>query len=104
MKAGNLKLPNDNLDVGVPTAAGEYTLGDAVYLRLLDKLDGHYAEISQDLRSNILDFYADVSLPFSTKTNAGDWARLQKELDYLRAIDTDLRHPVVAAAGVKPSN
>ncbi len=103
VKAGTLKLPNANLDVGVYMAPGQYTLEDDVYLRLLDKLDSHYAEISQDLRSNILKFYGDLSLPFSTKKDAGDWARLEKELDYLRAIDTDLRHPVVAATGVTPS-
>ena len=36
--AGRLKLPNDNLDVGVTTAAGKYRLTDTAYSHLLHKL------------------------------------------------------------------
>ncbi len=37
-KAGNLQLPNDNLDVGILTAAGKYKLTDSTYSQLLHKL------------------------------------------------------------------
>src|SRR5208283_1675666 len=57
--AGRLKLPNYNLDVGAITAAGKYTLMDAAYSQLLHKLQGHYTEISQELRNDILAFYRD---------------------------------------------
>ena len=67
--AGNLKLSNDNLDVGTLTAAGKYRLTDAAYSELLDKLDGHYTEIPQELRSDILAFYHDRDAPISTGTN-----------------------------------
>jgi hypothetical protein len=65
---GRLKLPNDNFDVGTATRAGQYKLADAAYAKLLHKLDGHYADLSQDLRSDILGFYQDLSLPIETKT------------------------------------
>ena len=55
--AGSLKLPNDNLDVGAFTAAGKYRLTDAAYSELLHKLQGHYTEMPQELRSDILAFY-----------------------------------------------
>ena len=87
---GRLNLPNDNFDVGTSTIAGKYTLMDAAYAKLLDKLDGHYAELSQDLRSNILGFYQDLSLPIATKGNEGDWARLQEELNHLQVVNQDL--------------
>jgi hypothetical protein len=77
--AGRLKLPNDNLDVGTFTAAGKYTLTDAAYSELLHKLQGHYTEMPQELRSDILAFYSGPGLPNSTKTNAGDSARVVKE-------------------------
>src|SRR5271157_2393751 len=67
--AGRLKLPNYNLDVGAITAAGKYTLMDVAYSQLLHKLQGHYAEISQELRNDILAFYGGPGLANSTKTN-----------------------------------
>ena len=96
--AGRLKLPNDNLDVGEFTAAGKYTLTDAAYAELLHKLQGHYTEMPQELRSDILAFYHDLDAPISTKSTSDDWARVLKELAQLQAVDIDLRHPTVAAA------
>jgi len=98
--AGRLKLPNYNLDVGTFTGEGKYTLMDAAYSQLLHKLQGHYAEIPQELRSDILAFYHDPVAPNSTKANDKDWARALKELDRLRAIDVDLRNPPAAPVGV----
>ena len=97
--AGSLKLPNDNLDVGEFTTAGKYRLTDTAYSRLLDKLQGHYTEMPQELRSDILAFYHDLDVPISTKTNDDEWAKVLKELDRLQAVDADLRHPTVAAVG-----
>jgi hypothetical protein len=88
--AGRLLLPNDNFDVGAATRAGQYSLADAAYAKLLHKLDGHYAEMPQDLRTDVLAFYQDLSLPIATKTNSGDWARLQEELHQLEAINREL--------------
>src|ERR1035441_3055465 len=85
-----LKLPNDNFDVGAATKAGEYRLADAAYAKLLNKLEGHYAELSQDLRSEILAFYQDLSRPIATKAHEGDWARLQGVLSYLEAVNRDV--------------
>jgi hypothetical protein len=97
--AGRLTLPNNNLDVGAFTAAGKYKLTDAAYSKLLHKLQGHYTEMPQELRSDILAFYHDLEVPISTKTNGEEWARVLGELDRLQAVDTDLRHPPVALAG-----
>ena len=94
--AGRLKLPNDNLDVGTFTAAGEPKLTDAAYAQLLHRLRDHYADVPQGLRSDILAFDRDLSLPIATKTNEGDWTRLLQELDQLRSVDVDM-HPAVAA-------
>src|SRR2546423_403126 len=95
---GRLTLPNDNFDVGEATKAGRYKLTDAAYAKLLHKLKGHYADMPQDLRSDILDFYQDLSLPIETKTHESDWARLQDELNHLAAINRD-----VLAASSQPS-
>jgi hypothetical protein len=102
--ANRLKLPNDNLDVGTFTAAGKYTLADAAYSKLLHKLQGHYTEIPQILRSDILAFYSGHGLANSTKTNAEDSAKVVKELDQLQAVDLDLaRNGSHAMGGGSPS-
>jgi hypothetical protein len=95
--AGRLKLPNDNLDVGTFTAAGKYKVADAAYSQLLHKLQGHYPEMPQELRSDVLAFYHNLGVPISTKTNDDDWARVLKELDQLQAVDADLRAAAVGA-------
>ena len=83
------ELPNENLDTGEITKAGEYKLTDAAYARLLDKLKDRYAEAPQELRGNILAFYRDLSVSFSTKTSGADWDMLLKELDRLKAANVD---------------
>ena len=88
--SGRLSLPNGNLDMGEATKAGQYKLADTAYAKLVHKLEGHYADMPQDLRSAILAFYQDLSLPIATKTNQTEWARLQQELNYLSAVDRDL--------------
>jgi hypothetical protein len=88
--AGNLKLPNENLDVGAFTPAGKYKLTDAAYSQLLHKLQGHYTEMPPELRGDVLAFYHDLNAPNSTKADDKDWAKVLKELDQLRAVDLDL--------------
>ena len=103
LNAGSLALSNDNLDVGSLTAAGKYRLTDVAYSELLDKLQGHYTEMSQELRSDILAFYWDSNAPNSTKTKRDEWTRVLKELDRLQSVDTDLRR-ATGTATVAPSS
>ena len=101
VNGGRLTLPNDNFDVGAATKAGSYTLTDAAYAKLLHRLAGHYTDMPPDLRSDILGFYRDLSLPIATKANVSEWARLQVELEQLKVIDTEfLTTSAVAAAAV----
>jgi hypothetical protein len=88
--SGRLNLPNDNLDMGEATKAGQYKLADTAYAKLLNKLEGHYADMPQDLRDDILAFYRDPSLPIATRTNESEWVRLQEEINHLTAVDRDL--------------
>jgi hypothetical protein len=88
--AGRLKLSNNTFDVGEVTQAGRYTLTDAAYAKLLHKLESHYLDMPQELRSDILAFYQDLSLPVAIKADEADWARLRRELSLLNAINHDL--------------
>lgn len=91
---GRGKLPNDNFDVGVTTKAGQYKLMDTAYAKLLHKLDGHYADMQEDLKSDILAFYQDLSQPIETKARPSDWAQLQAELRDLSATSSNVPAPV----------
>jgi hypothetical protein len=90
MTAGHLRLPNENFDLGEATEAGKYKLTDAAYAKLLHKLEGHYPDMPRQLRSDILAFYRDLSLPIATKSDPGDWARLQQEVAHLEVVHRDL--------------
>jgi len=92
--SGQFKLPNSNFDMGTATKAGQYKLTDAAYAKLLHKLEHHYADIPQDLRSDILAFYQDLSLPIETKTHESEWTRLRDELNELEAVNRELAAPV----------
>ena len=96
---GRLQLPNSNFDVGGVTLAGKYTLADAAYAKLMHKLEDHYAELPQALRTDLLAFYKDLTLPIATKANESDWTHLQDELQHLGAVNRDL-----AATGSKVSS
>jgi hypothetical protein len=80
---GRLLLENDNLDTGEITEASIYRPADKSYAMLLGKLNGKL--VSDDLRRNILEFYADLEKPFVTKKNPREWKNVLRELDSLKA-------------------
>jgi hypothetical protein len=76
--AGQLELPNENLDTGEPPLAGQYKGADEAYAKLVEKLaDKQFAGISGDLRENILAYYKDPKAESAT---------LLEELNRLKAV------------------
>lgn len=60
--AARLNLANTDFDTGKPTTRGEYQMADDTYDKLLEKLDEHkFAGVSDELRSNLVNYYGDVS-------------------------------------------
>jgi hypothetical protein len=81
-----LRLANTDFDTGRMTHAGEYVLTDKSYAHLLDQLaQKDFAQVTPELRDNILAFYGDPSAPIATKQNAGAWQKTQDELERLKA-------------------
>ena len=63
-KAGALKIRNLDLDTGNPVRPGEYMLTDKTYDKLLAMLaKKHFADVTPELRTNILGFYARMKTP-----------------------------------------
>jgi Zinc dependent phospholipase C len=80
---GRLQLPDDNLDTGGITVPAVYKLTDETYANLLDKTSGK--SVSDNLRRDILAYYADPKKPFATKKHPEAWQKVLKELDSLKA-------------------
>ena len=86
-KAKKLSLPNTDFDTGRMTHAGEYVLTDKSYARLLNQLAEHnFAQVTPELRLNILAFYGDPNAPVDTKKKADAWQKTQEEVERLKAI------------------
>jgi hypothetical protein len=88
--AGQLELPNENLDSGEPTVAGKYKGADEAFAKLVGKLaEQRFAGISPDLRQNILTFYQNanpaISAP-SSETEIAARAKLREQLDQMKAV------------------
>jgi hypothetical protein len=81
---GRLQLPNDNLDTGERTGPAAYRLADQTYANLLGMTSGK--PISDALRRDILDYYADLERGFATKKDAQAWQKVLSELDKLKAL------------------
>jgi hypothetical protein len=81
-----LRFANTDFDTGRITRAGEYILTDKAYAHLLDQLaKNDFAQITPELRQNILAFYDDPSAPIATKRDAGAWQKTQDEVQRLKA-------------------
>jgi hypothetical protein len=82
----SLKLPNRDLDSGQATSAGEYSLTDDTYAKLLDQLSKRKFDLTTpDLRGNILQFYSDLSVPIETKKDQARWQSVLNGLEQLRS-------------------
>ena len=89
VSAGELRLVNQNFDVGEPTPAGRYAGTDSAYQKLVGKLADHqFVGVSPELRANILEYYKDrqVAASLPTKKARGEWAKLMDRLEQLERI------------------
>jgi hypothetical protein len=85
---GRLQLPNDNLDTGGATVPASYKLADDTYAKLLEKTSGQ--AISDELRRDLLYYYADLEKPFATKRNSKAWRELVREVNTLKSMPVAL--------------
>lgn len=83
---GHVELVNDNFDTGTITRPGEYPLADKTYADLVDRLaKDHFAQVSPELRADILAFFSDKNAPLGVKKNKKQWERIAREVDDLKA-------------------
>jgi hypothetical protein len=86
VRTDSLHLPDDDLDTGQPARAGEYSLADSTYAKLLDQLvQKKFEGISPELRSNILAFYSNTAAPDPTKKEEARRPEVTNALDQLKS-------------------
>jgi hypothetical protein len=83
---GKVALPNDNFDVGMRTAPGEYHLSDDTYAELLHRLaQNNFSGMTPDLRTELERFYTDPAFPNAAKKSPRRWSHIQRELNQLKS-------------------
>lgn len=83
-RTGNLTVPNNDLDTGQPSRAGEYALADKTYGRLIKKLqENHFKNVDAGLRENILTFYS-ASSKWKEPRKKKERAQVVRALEELR--------------------
>jgi len=65
-----LKLENENFDVGRLTRRGDYELADQAYEKLLEHLADSGDKATPELRADILSFYGSSEVPLSAKSTS----------------------------------
>jgi hypothetical protein len=99
VRTDSLKLANADFDTGKETKAAEYALTDETYAKLFAQLaDRKFDRTSPDLRDNVLNFYADLSLPLETKKDTARWQGVLSALDQLKLVTSA---PIIAAGPAK---
>jgi len=82
-------LPNRDLDTGHVVQPGGYSLTDSTYAHLLHVLAGQPTlPIPPGIKEDIQAYYADLGMPFTTKKDPQQWARVQADLATLANMPT----------------
>lgn len=79
------QLENRDFDTGKPTAPGEYNLTDKAYAKLLRMLDErHFRALTPELRSNILQFFAQAPATMAVRRDKEEWTKTMRSLQALK--------------------
>jgi zinc dependent phospholipase C len=101
--AGRINLANTDFDTGKPSAHGEYALADDTYAELLHRLSNRkFAGVPDDLRNNILAFYAAAANRTASSKERKRLDRIREELAALAGTNTTETKDTKDTKGKKP--
>ncbi len=84
--AGHIELINNNFDTGGLTGPGKYRRNDEAHAKLLGMLaEQQFAGASPGVREELLHFFSEPDAPYATKRDAKAWAKVQVQLEQLKA-------------------
>jgi hypothetical protein len=98
---GSLALINGNFDTGGMTGPGKYRMNDEAHARLLGMLaEQNFVGASAGVREELLHFFSEPDAPYSTKSNVKAWAKVQMQIEQLKAVPPAEVLPSVQPTGV----
>jgi len=81
-----LNFPDTDCDTGRKTAPAEYPLADVTYARLMEDLSkNNFAQMTPELRKNILEFYTNLNAPYHNRKNRKSWEKTLQALERLKS-------------------
>jgi Zinc dependent phospholipase C len=82
-------IPNRDLDTGLVVKPGGYPLTDKTYAKLLDMITKNPDKVvPNQLKHDLIAYYADPEAPIITKKDPEKWAKLQENLKTLATMKT----------------
>jgi len=82
-------LPNRDLDTGLVVKPGGYPLTDTTYAKLLNMITQHPDKVvPNQLKHDLIGYYADPEAPIITKKDPEKWAQVQADLKTLATMKT----------------
>ncbi|HEX4577710.1 MAG TPA: zinc dependent phospholipase C family protein [Edaphobacter sp.] len=82
-------IPNRDLDTGQVVKPGSYPLADKTYAKLLDIITQHPEKVvPNQLKHDLIAYYADPQAPIITKKDPEKWAKVQENLKTLETMKT----------------
>jgi hypothetical protein len=82
-------IPNRDLDTGQVVKPGGYPLADRTYAKLLDMITQHPDKVvPNQLKHDLLAYYANPEAPIITKKDPKKWAQVQENLKTLETMKT----------------
>ena len=91
-------MANDNFDLGKVSPPGQYKLGDSTRAKLLDQLaQQNFAGTTQEIRGELLEYFADANTQFALKKDKKAWAKLQTQLAELKSNGVEQQQAAAAA-------
>ncbi|HEY1766397.1 MAG TPA: zinc dependent phospholipase C family protein [Terracidiphilus sp.] len=98
-------IPNRDLDTGHVVQPGGYPLTDSTYAELLHRIAAKPAQpIPPGIKREIQAYYADLSLPITTKKDPNKWAQVQADLKTLDSMSTSTEPQPYPTYGDDASN
>jgi hypothetical protein len=80
----NLQLANRDLDTGAEVRPGAYALTDQTYAKLLGRLTATGEPLPEQLKKDVLAYYADPNAPIATRKNPKAWRKVEIELSQIK--------------------
>jgi hypothetical protein len=100
-------LPNRDLDTGQAVKPGGYSLTDATYATLLDRLTRNPTRpIPPGIKSDVEAYYSDPGAPITTKKDHEKWEKVQADLKTLDTMPTSTAPSPYPTYGepIRPAN